>query len=257
MSDPSPGNKAALITGAAKRIGRGIALGLAQDGWNIAVHYHRSRAEAESLVRELREAGVHAMAIGCDLGDARATASLVGDCRRKLGPLSCLINNAAVFEHDAPDDFEPERWQRHAEVNLRAPLQLAREFANQVPGETVGCIVNLLDQKVFNLNPDFFSYTLTKIALEGATRMLALALAPAIRVCAVAPGITLISGNQSPSGFERAHAHTPLGCSSHVEDVVEAVRFLVRARSLTGETIIVDGGQHLWPLRRDVQFEVT
>lgn len=142
-------------------------------------------------------------------------------------------------------------------VNLRAPLLLARDFATQLPEGLVGCIVNMLDQKVFNLNPDFLSYTIAKIGLEGATRVLAMALAPRVRVCGIAPGITLVSGEQSKQGFERAHRFAPLGRSSDMEDVVNAVRFVVNAKSLTGETIVVDGGQHLWPRSRDVQFEMA
>jgi NAD(P)-dependent dehydrogenase (short-subunit alcohol dehydrogenase family) len=140
-------------------------------------------------------------------------------------------------------------------VNLRAPMLLARDFAKQVPEGATGCIVNLLDQKVFNLNPDFLSYTVAKIGLEGATRMLAMALAPKVRVCGVAPGITLVSGEQTAAGFEKAHRMAPLGRSSEVEDVVGAVRYVVGARALTGTTLVVDGGQHLWGMRRDVQFE--
>ena len=161
-----------------------------------------------------------------------------------------------MFEFDDPAHFDPATWDRHSAVNVRAPLILAREFAAQMPPQSVGCMVNILDQKVFNLNPDFFSYTVSKVAMEGATRMLAMSLAPAVRVCAVAPGITLVSGAQTPDGFKRAHAHTPLGHSSDVADIVDAVRYVIGAKSLTGHTLVVDGGQHLWPLRRDVQFEV-
>jgi NAD(P)-dependent dehydrogenase (short-subunit alcohol dehydrogenase family) len=141
------------------------------------------------------------------------------------------------------------------DVNLRAPLFLAKAFAARIPDGATGCIVNLLDQKVFNLNPDFLSYTVAKIGLEGATRVLAMALAPKVRVCGVAPGITLVSAAQTADGFARAHRIAPLGRSSSAEDVADAVRFVVNARALTGTTIVVDGGQHLWPSRRDVQFE--
>jgi NAD(P)-dependent dehydrogenase (short-subunit alcohol dehydrogenase family) len=249
------GNRRALVTGAGKRLGRAIALGLAREGWDIAVHYHRSRGEAEGVVNEVVALGHRAVAVSCDLGDAAQAGRLVAQCNERLGPLSCLVNNASLFEHDTLESLEPGHWDRHMNVNLRAPLLLARAFAQQVPEGATGCIVNLLDQKVFNLNPDFLSYTVAKIGLEGATRMLAMALAPKVRVCGVAPGITLVSGEQTEAGFQRAHRMAPLGRSSDVEDVVGAVKYVVGARALTGTTLVVDGGQHLWGMRRDVQFE--
>jgi NAD(P)-dependent dehydrogenase (short-subunit alcohol dehydrogenase family) len=248
--------RTALVTGSAKRIGEAIARGLAADGWNVAVHYNRSAERASRLVEDLQSLGVRAAAIRCDLSDEAEVSALVAECADRLGPLSCLVNNASLFKFDDPPGFDPEMWDRHSAINVRAPLVLAREFAAQVPAQTVGCIVNMLDQKVFNLNPDFFSYTLTKVAMEGATRMLALSLAPRVRVCAIAPGITLVSGAQTQEGFERAHAHTPLGHSSDIDDIVDAVRYVVAAKSVTGHTLVVDGGQHLWSLKRDVQFEV-
>jgi NAD(P)-dependent dehydrogenase (short-subunit alcohol dehydrogenase family) len=174
---------------------------------------------------------------------------------RSLGPVCCLVNNAALFEFDNIGSLETAGWDRHMNVNLRAPVMLARDFARQLPDGLTGCIVNMLDQKVFNLNPDFLSYTIAKIGLEGATRVLALALAPRIRVCGIAPGITLTSGEQSSENFSRAHSQAPLGRSSDTDDVVNAVKYVVNAKALTGTTIQVDGGQHLWPMRRDVQFE--
>ena len=252
--DQRPG-KAALVTGAARRIGRAIAHALAEDGWDVAVHYHRSREDAESLTRELRALGVHAMAIDCDLGEAAAVERLVPDCNRKLGALRLLVNNASLFDYDDAASLEAARWDRHCAVNLRAPLLLAGAFARQLPDGETGCIVNMLDQKVFNLNPDFLSYTVTKIGLEGATRALAMALAPRVRVCGIAPGITLVSGAQSEESFARVHRHTPLGRSSDVQDIVGALRYVVGAAALTGTTLVVDGGQHLWPRARDVQFE--
>lgn len=254
MTPPAP-IKAALVTGAGRRLGRAIALGLAGEGWDIAVHYQRSREDAEALVGEITKLGRRATAVTCDLADPVATSRLLEDCGRQLGPVSCLVNSAAVFEYDDIHSLDTARWDRQMNVNLRAPLLLARDFARQLPDGATGCIVNMLDQKVFNLNPDFLSYTLAKVALEGATRMLAVALAPRIRVCGVAPGITLVSGEQSEEGFARAHRMAPLGRSSDPEDVVGAVKYLVGAKAVTGTTLIVDGGQHLWLTRRDVQFE--
>jgi NAD(P)-dependent dehydrogenase (short-subunit alcohol dehydrogenase family) len=247
--------RVALVTGAGKRIGRAIALGLAADGWDLALHFHRSQTEAEALAAQISALGVRAAAVRCDLENADQTAGLIAVCERALGAVTCLVNNAALFKYDDLASFDAKKWQRHMDVNLRAPLLLAKAFAAQIPDGVTGCIVNLLDQKVFNLNPDFLSYTIAKIGLEGATRVLAMALAPRVRVCGVAPGITLVSGEQTADGFARAHRLAPLGRSSDVEDIADTVRFVVNSRALTGTTIVVDGGQHLWPSRRDVQFE--
>jgi NAD(P)-dependent dehydrogenase (short-subunit alcohol dehydrogenase family) len=248
----SSGN--ALITGAARRIGHAIALALARDGWNIAVHCHRSRLEADATARELSGLGVTAAVVEGDLSQVDTAAALMAESTRRLGPIRCLVNNASEFAFDDLASLDVDQWDRQMAVNLRAPVWLAREFARRLPQDASGCVINLLDQKVFNLNPDFLSYTLAKVALQGATQTLAMALAPRIRVCAVAPGITLLSGEQSEENFRRAHAEAPLGKSSSEEDVAEAVRFLVRSSSITGETLLVDGGQHLWSRRRDVQF---
>jgi len=256
MGESTSQNRTALVTGSAKRIGKAIAKALGADGWNVAVHYNRSVSDAEALVENIQSLGVHASAVQCDLSDAAAVDGLISECNSRLGPLTCLINNASLFEFDDPPNFDPATWDRHAAVNLRAPLQLAREFADQMPKQNIGCVINMLDQKVFNLNPDFFSYTLTKVAMESATRMLAMTLAPRVRVCGIAPGITLISGKQTQPGFDRAHAHAPLGHSSDIDDIVAAVRYVLSAKSMTGSTLLIDGGQHLWPLQRDVQFKV-
>ena len=255
MNVSNKSGRAVLVTGSARRIGKSIATALAADGWNVAIHHYRSTEEAARLADELQALGVRAVAIKCNLADSAAVSRLIDECSRHVGPLSCLVNNASLFEFDDPVAFNPATWQQHSAINLCAPLQLVRDFAAQVPADTVGCVVNMLDQKVFNLNPDFFSYTLTKVAMEGATRMLAMALAPKVRVCGIAPGITLVSGKQTEEGFKRAHAQAPLGHSSDMDDIVAAVRYLIAAKSVTGHTLVVDGGQHLWPLKRDVQFE--
>lgn len=254
MSQTKSERRVALVTGAGKRIGRAISLGLAAEGWDLALHFHRSHAETKGLATEISALGVKAVPVRCDLASAEQVSGLIAECQRSLGTPTCLVNNAALFEYDDLASLQPQKWQRHLNVNLLAPLLLAKAFAAQVPEGATGCIVNLLDQKVFNLNPDFLSYTIAKIGLEGATRVLAMALAPKVRVCGVAPGITLVSGEQTAEGFARAHRQTPLGHSSNVEDIADAVRFVVNAGALTGTTIVVDGGQHLWPSRRDVQF---
>ncbi|MEO8164457.1 MAG: SDR family oxidoreductase [Betaproteobacteria bacterium] len=255
MSRANSDRRVALVTGAGKRIGRAIALGLATEGWDLALHYHRSQAEADSLAMEIGALGVKAVPVRCDLGNAEQVCGLIAEVERELGSPTCLVNNAALFEYDDLASLEPQQWRRHLDVNLLAPLLLAKAFAARIAEGTTGCIVNLLDQKVFNLNPDFLSYTIAKVGLEGATRVLAMALAPRVRVCGVAPGITLVSGEQSEDNFARAHLMAPLGRSSSIEDIAAAVRFVVNAGALTGTTIVVDGGQHLWPSRRDVQFE--
>ncbi len=255
MSRAKNDRRVALVTGASRRIGRAISLGLAADGWNLALHFHRSQTEADALAAEISALGAQAVPVSCDLGNADQVSGLIAECERRLGTPTCLVNNAALFEYDDLASLEPVKWRRHLDVNLLAPLLLAKAFAARIPDGATGCIVNLLDQKVFNLNPDFLSYTIAKIGLEGATRVLAMALAPKVRVCGVAPGITLVSGEQTADGFARAHRLAPLGHSSNVEDIAGAVRFVVNAGALTGTTIVVDGGQHLWPSRRDVQFE--
>jgi NAD(P)-dependent dehydrogenase (short-subunit alcohol dehydrogenase family) len=246
--------RVALVTGAGKRIGRAIALELAADGWDIGLHFHRAQAETDLLSAEISQLGAKAVTLRCDLGDPERLSGLIEACEAHLGTVTCLINNAAVFAYDDLASLDTKQWHRHLDVNLLAPVLLSKAFAARLPDEVTGCIINMLDQKVFNLNPDFLSYTVAKIGLEGATRLLAMALAPKVRVCGVAPGITLISGEQTAEGFARAHRMAPLGRSSTVEDIAHAVRFIVNAPALTGTTIVVDGGQHLWPSQRDVQF---
>tara|TARA_B100000945_G_scaffold71605_1_gene54608 strand:- start:419 stop:1174 length:756 start_codon:yes stop_codon:yes gene_type:complete len=247
--------KAALVTGSAKRIGAAIVDMLAQDGWDVAIHYQKSAKEAKSLVEKVKNYGIEACAIPCDLSSYPETEKLIDRCASLIGPLSLLINNASMFEYDDIDTFREETWNKTLHTNLRAPIQLARAFYNQLPSDNQGCVINVNDQKVFNLNPDFFSYTISKQALENATKTLALALSPKIRVCGVAPGITLLSGKQTEENFARAHSRALLGKSSEVSDVVQAVKYLVEAPAVTGVTITVDGGQHMYPTKRDVQFE--
>jgi NAD(P)-dependent dehydrogenase (short-subunit alcohol dehydrogenase family) len=242
----------ALVTGGAKRIGAALVRRLAADGWAVAIHYHNSAHQAEALAAEIAAKGGRAVALGCDLGAQDGFANLFA--RTGFGFCSLLVNNASAFEYDDVSNVGREHLEKLFAVNLHAPVLLARDFAAQLPGQTKGLIVNLLDQKVFNLNPDFLSYTLTKSALEAATRLLAQAMAPRVRVCGLAPGLTLKSGEQTAEGFQAAHAKTPLGFGSEPDDVAEALSFLVKVPSITGTTIVVDGGQHLQPRGRDVMF---
>jgi NAD(P)-dependent dehydrogenase (short-subunit alcohol dehydrogenase family) len=255
-STPSTAARAgvALVTGAGRRIGRAIALGMAERGWDIAVHYRQSAVEADEVVHAIRAMGRRAVALHADLADEAAVRALPGQVLHLLGRLDCIVNNASLFEYDKPDAFSPALLATHMQCNVAAPLLLAQELHRLVPDGGQAAVVNLLDQKLYNLNPDFLSYTLSKAALHTATTMLAQALAPKLRVVGVAPGITLVSGDQSQAGFEEAHTATPLGRSSTPQDIVDAVLYAARARALTGTTLLVDGGQHLVPLARDVMF---
>jgi NAD(P)-dependent dehydrogenase (short-subunit alcohol dehydrogenase family) len=244
----------ALVTGGARRIGRAIALALAGDGWDVAVHFGRSAAEAADTVRSIESIGRRAAALACDLGDSEAVRALPGRCAQVLGPLACVVNNASLFEYDSAADFSPQLLGRIMAVNVAAPVLLAQALAAQLPADRQGVVINLLDQKLFNPNPDFLSYTMSKAALQEATRLLARALAPRVRVVGVAPGISLPSGEQSAAGFAAAHLKTPLGRSSTPEDVAQAVVYAARAPAVTGTTLLVDGGQHLVPSDRDVMF---
>ena len=248
--------KVALVTGAAKRIGRVIALALADRGWDVVVHYGRSADDALATVRAIEARGRRALAIACDLADETAVKTLLVRATDALGagPISCVVNNASLFEHDAVADFSSARLDVHMHINLAAPILLAQALHAATPAGSHAVVINLLDQKLFNLNPDFLSYTLSKAALRSATTMLAQALAPTVRVVGVAPGITLISGGQTEAGFAQAHSHTPLGRSSMPDDIAAAVCYLAEARAVTGTTLVVDGGQHLLPLPRDVMF---
>jgi NAD(P)-dependent dehydrogenase (short-subunit alcohol dehydrogenase family) len=246
--------RVALVTGAGRRIGREIALGMAQAGWDIAVHYRASQAEAEEVVHAIRALGRRAVALHADLADEHAVRLLPRETVHLLGGLDCIVNNASLFEYDKPEAFSPSLLAAHMQCNLAAPLLLAQELHAMVPEGGQAVVVNLLDQKLYNLNPDFLSYTLSKSALLTATTMLAQALAPKLRVVGVAPGITMVSGDQTEDGFAQAHTVTPLGRSSTPQDIVEAVCYAANARALTGTTLLVDGGQHLVPLQRDVMF---
>lgn len=234
-----------LITGAARRIGRALALDMGRSGWRVAIHHNRSQADAETIVKEIETAGGTAAALQADLADPAAIERLIPDCLDRLGPPTCLVNNASVFERDRVETLTGDGWQAHMSVNLRAPVFLAQAFARHLPEGVQGNIVNMLDQRVWKLTPDFFSYTLSKSALWTATRTLAQALAPGIRVNAVGPGPTLPSRHQSEAGFTRQQAATILERGPSPEEICAAVRFILDAPSMTGQMIALDGGQHL------------
>ena len=247
--------RGALVTGAAQRIGRAIALGLANDGWHPVVHYHRSGDAAAETVAAIEGRGGTATAIAADLSDPDAAAGLVATAAAATGGLGCLVNNASMFAADDIGSVSAAGFDAIMAVNLRAPVLLSRAFADALPDGAEGVIVNLLDQKLVNPNPDFLSYTLSKYGLSGLTTTLAMALAPRIRVCGVAPGLTLPSADQRPEQFAAVHGRTPLGRGATVDDIAGAVRYLVAADAVTGEVVMVDGGQHLVGSDRDVMFD--
>lgn len=238
---------AALVTGGARRIGRAIALALHQAGYAVAIHAQRSLREAAALRDDIAHAGGRSVVVQADLAD-RAAAELVNAATDALGPLSLLVNNAASFEPDEIGTLDLVRFDHQIAVNLRAPLFLSEAFAAQAQRQESAAgasIVNILDQRVFKLTPHFVSYTLAKSALHAATRMLAQALAPNVRVNAVAPGPTMASARQSAEDFSRQSAAVPLGRGPSAEEIAAAVVYLAGARSVTGVTLAIDGGQHL------------
>lgn len=256
--NPSPSQavtgRTALVTGAGKRIGRAISLALASAGWRVAVHYGGSRDEALATVADIRAQGGVAEAFDCDLADETAVNGLIDRVAAQLGGVDAVINNAGVFEFDDAASFRAANLLAHLGPNLVAPIALARDLAAHLRargGNARGVVVNLLDQKLWNYNPDFLSYTLTKAAMEAATTMLAQALAPAVRVVGVAPGLTLPSHMQSDADFARTHQLAPLGRASDPQSVADAVVFAAGNPAITGTTLLVDGGQHLVGFARD------
>jgi len=242
-TDETP--RAALVTGGARRIGRAITLALAEAGYAVAIHAHRSIPEAEALAAAITGGGGRAAVVRADLGDHQDVLRLVPAAAAAVGALTLLVNNAAEFAHDGIGRLDRATWDRHFAINLRAPVFLAEAFAARAPGDADPSIVNLLDQRVLRPTPRFISYTLTKAALHTATTTLAQALAPVVRVNAVAPGPTLQSVRQGASDFARQSAAIPLGRGPGPEEIGAAVLYLARARSVTGQTIAVDGGQHV------------
>ena len=248
----------ALVTGAARRIGRAITLHLAGHGWDLVLH-HRGTPDgqqaAEATATEARAQGAQAWTVAADLADESACNRLVDAAVAAAGRLDALVNNASRFEYDGVADFSAAAMDRHWRANTAAPVLLARALhAHLAARDARGCVVNLLDQKLANPNPDYFSYTLSKAALAEATVMLAQALAPRLRVCGVSPGVTLLSGTMDEAEFEAAHRLTPLQRSSTPEDIAGAVRFLLESPAITGHNLLVDGGQHLLGQPRDVLF---
>lgn len=245
---------AVLVTGAAKRLGRAIALKLAREGYDVAIHYRASKPEAETLAGEVKAMGRRAALVGGELSDEADTTTIVPRAVASLGPLTALVNSASVFEDDRVETVTRASWDRHLDTNLRAPLVLAQAFAKQLPAGANGGIVNIIDQQVLNLTPQFLSYTVSKAGLWTLTQTLAQALAPRIRVNAVSPGPSLKAEKQSQANFDAHVKATLLQQPSAPEDIAGAVHYLLSAKAVTGQMITVDSGQHLaWS--RDRFFE--
>ncbi|PAT43459.1 SDR family oxidoreductase [Vandammella animalimorsus] len=257
-----------LVTGAGLRLGAAIAVHLAQQGWNVAVHYRHSSAAAQATVQACRAAGADSDALAADFDDEEQTRALLPAALARFGRVDAIVNSASRFEFDDASDFSYASLERHLRSNTAAPIVLAQALQAHLQARAAavatadgddaaaaakpqGVVVNLLDQKLWNQNPDFLSYTLSKAALEAAGTMLALALAPWVRVVGVAPGLTLTSEFLDASSFARLHQLSPLGRSSTPEDVAAAVHFALSNASLTGTTLLVDGGQHLMRFERD------
>ena len=237
--------KTALITGAAKRLGRAIALDLAEAGWDVAIHYRGSEDEARTAAEAVRAAGRRAVLLKADLAREAETTELVGRASAELGPVTALVNSASLFENDDWQSASRASWDAHMEANLRAPFVLSQEFARALPDGMQGAIVNLIDQRVLKPTPQFLTYSLSKAGLHWLTTTLAQGLAPRIRVNAVGPGPTLRNERQDESDFARQREATLLGTGAAPADICAAVRYLLEAPAVTGQMIAVDGGQHL------------
>lgn len=262
-------NKAVLVTGAAKRLGREIALEFARQGWDIAIHYGKSAADAQATIAEIQDLGRKAVAFKADLASEAEIYSLFAAVVTEFQSLECLVNSASIFEYDRANSDTPlssKSLQDHIQVNLAAPILLSQLMFEYQKSQTkkasesnlsIPSVIQLLDQKLINLNPDYLSYTLSKAALLTSVEMLAVDFAPHLRVIGLAPGITLTSGDQTESGFTKAHQMTPLGKSSTPSDIAKAAVFLASSNAITGTTLYVDGGQHLLPSSRDVMFKTN
>ena len=235
----------ALVTGGARRIGRALAQACAEAGFDVALHVRNPDDDADAAAGEVRSAGRRATLLACDLRKESAVVALVGEAEAELGPVTLLVNCASVFEEDAFQTLNRASWDLHMETNLRAPLVLSQAFARRLPADREGLIVNILDQRVWRPTADFFSYSLSKAALWEATRMMALALAPRVRVNGIGPGPTLQSIHQDAEAFAREAASTPMARPVPPAEVAQALRYLIDARSVTGQMIAVDSGQHL------------
>jgi NAD(P)-dependent dehydrogenase (short-subunit alcohol dehydrogenase family) len=254
MNETQPGR--ILITGAARRLGAELALAAAEDGMQVILHCNQSRDAAEGLAEKITAAGGQAEILSADLADAAACEQLM-EAAFAGGPLTGLINNASLFRYDRADDFTAAGLAAHIAVNLTAPAILTAQMARRLPESDRACVINMLDAKLFGMNPDYFTYTLSKAALQAMGQMTAQNFAPKLRVNAIAPGITLPSGGQTQEEFEEAHKHNLLGEGAKTAEIVAAMRLILTSPSMTGHVIVLDGGAHLSPPARDVAFLAT
>jgi NAD(P)-dependent dehydrogenase (short-subunit alcohol dehydrogenase family) len=249
------GPKRILVTGAGKRVGRFLATKLAEAGHAVIVHANASAAPAQSLVEELRKAGRQAWPVVFDLALPDVASLIDQSAKLAGGPIEGLVNSASIFDHDMPDKMDAVFFDKAMAVNLRAPALLSQRFHEQAKADADNCIVNILDQKLWNMNPDFYSYTLTKAGLLAATDMTARAFAPKVRVNAIAPGLLLPSHDQTEAEFHEVASHNALRRPIELDDLASALEFLLSNRALTAQVIHLDNGQRLIPLARDVIFD--
>jgi NAD(P)-dependent dehydrogenase (short-subunit alcohol dehydrogenase family) len=243
VAPPAP--PVALVTGGARRIGRAIVEDLARHGWAVAIHCHQSRGQADSLAAAIREGGGRSAVVAGDLAETATPARIIAEAQAALGVLTLLVNSAAVFEFDAVGALDRPLWDRQLAINLAAPVFLAEAFAGQCPAGVEGNVVNLLDQSIWRPRPRNYSYEISKAGLAAATLSLAQALAPAIRVNGIAPGPALPSDRQSAADFHRLVASVPLHRAPELTEFGRTIRYIVETRSITGQIIALDGGQHL------------
>ena len=249
-----PLNKSAIITGAAKRIGARIAKALGNEGWFVYLHYNSSSREAKKVLHEIKSSGGNGQLIKMDLSHPDCGEQIINQIDCTAPPVELLINNAAKFEYDDISTVNSISMDQHFFANVRGPMLLSKAFFELITKGQQGCVINVLDNKIFALNPDYLSYTISKAALQCATETLAMAMAPHIRVNGIAPGITLESGGQGDISFRKGQKMSPIGKVSSVEDIIKAVLFIVNTTSINGHIITIDGGQKLQKLDRDVAF---
>ncbi len=252
----TPRNQTAIVTGGGRRIGAAMVRALAADGWHVLIHCHHSRGDADALAEELRGQGAGATVVVAELANADCGAVIVG-AATGLPPLGLLVNSASRFVYDSLPEFGAADFDEHMAVNLRAPALLTQAFAAAIPdGRDPALVVNLMDAKLESLNPDYFTYTLSKIGLAGLTELTARAYAPRLRCAGIAPAVTLVSGPQTRENFEKVHGMNPLRRGVAVDEIVAALLFIIATPSFNAQTIVLDGGQRLMGLRRDVAYMV-
>ena len=254
LKSMSPG--VAIVTGGSKRIGKSIVKKLSFLGWKVIIHFNSNKNDALSLQKEIQKKGGAASIIKANLNSSKATEELISKSEKKFGKLTLLVNNASIFENDSVHSLTIDTWDIHNNVNTKAPLLLSQSFAKLLPKKEPGVIINIIDQRVFSPRPDFISYSSSKNSLFWLTKVLAQALSPKIRVCAIGPGPTLKGARQTDNDFKNQSQSVPLGNGSSPEDISQAIEFILNASSFTGQMITLDGGEHLdWIKPEDRNFK--